>query len=194
MVKRNRFNRESGFTLIELMIAVVIVAVLATVAVVSMKKYSQRARTQEAINFLLGVKTKQATYFLTYQHYASTNNYYPGNAPSPPAWEAQGWDISCPGGSENEKAWCALGASRPDSLGACSGGIESESGRCSHHQFLVMGWKPGGAAPDPTYINEPNRQWWYAIGKGDLDQDGNSSEWFLSSETLEVYNKAGDEI
>ena len=43
-----------GFTLIELMVAVVIVAVLATVAVVSMKKYSQRARTQEAINFLWG--------------------------------------------------------------------------------------------------------------------------------------------
>jgi len=191
----SRENRkESGFTLIELMVAVVILAVLATVAVVSMKKYSQRARTQEAINFLLGVKTKQETYFLTYQHYASTNNFHPVNASTPPYWDSQPWDISCPGGSDDEKAWCALGASRPDSLGACSGGTASASGRCSYHQFLVMGWSPGGPAPNPQYINEPNRQWWYAIGSGDLDQDGNSSEWFLSSESLEVYNKAGDDI
>ena len=176
------------------MVGVVIIAVLATVAVVSMKKYSQRARTQEAINFLLGVKTKQETYFLTYKHYASTNNLYPVNPASPPDWEAQPWDINCPGGSEDEKAWCALGASRPDSLGACSGNVTSASGRCSSHQFLVMGWAPGASNPSPTYINEPNRQWWYAIAKGDLDQDGDSSEWFLSSETLEVYNKAGDDI
>ena len=57
-----------------------------------------------------------------------------------------------------------------------------------------MGWSPGGPAPDPQYINDPNRQWWYAIGAGDLDQDGKPSEWYLSSESLEVYNKAGDDI
>ena len=122
-----------------------------------------------------GVKTKQATYFLTYQHYASTNNFYPNDAPTHPDWEAQPWDISCPGGSENEKAWCALGASRPDSLGASFGGNPVGIGPLFNHQFLVMGWKPRWSLSDPTYINEPNRQWWYAIARGDLDQDGNSS-------------------
>ena len=193
-MKSRAKTKESGFTLIELMMAVVILAVLATVAVVSMKKYSQRARTQEAINFLLGVKQSQEAYFLTYQHYASTDNFYPVNAPAPPNWEASPWDVQCPGASQMDKTWCALGGAKPDSLGACAGQTTSNSGRCSNHQFLVMGWSPGAAAPDPDYIKDPNRQWWYAIARGDLDQDGQLSSWFLSSENLEVYNKNGGDI
>ena len=171
------------------MVGVVIIAVLATVAVVSMKKYSQRARTQEAINFLLGIKTKQETYFLTYKHYASTNNLYPVNPLLRQIGKPNHGILIVPG-EVRMKARCAR-ASRPDSLGACSGDVTC-FGKMFVTSILVMGWAPG-SSPSPTYINEPNRQWWYAIAKGDLDQDGTHQSG-SSSETLEVYNKAGDDI
>ena len=46
----------------------------------------------------------------------------------------------------------------------------------------------------PGFLQNPNRQWWFAIAQGDLDFDGTLSEWFISSETREAYNRQGNNL
>ena len=56
-------TRSRGFTLIELMIAVAIVAILAAVALPSYSEYVRRGRITEAISTLSGMRVKMEQYF-----------------------------------------------------------------------------------------------------------------------------------
>jgi type IV pilus assembly protein PilE len=62
---------QAGATLIELMIVVVIVAILATIAVPSYRRYTIRAHRTEAKTALLRLQTKQEGYYLQHHEYAS---------------------------------------------------------------------------------------------------------------------------
>lgn len=64
-----RKNRASGFTLIELMIVVVIVAILAAIAMPSYQRYVLRSHRTVAINALLDMASREARYY-------SANNVY----------------------------------------------------------------------------------------------------------------------
>ena len=65
-----RTSRFSGFTLIELMIAVVIVGILAAVAYPSYQDYILKARRTEGKNALLKAAQQQERYFTDNNHYA----------------------------------------------------------------------------------------------------------------------------
>jgi type IV pilus assembly protein PilE len=56
-------TRSRGFTLIELMIAVAIVAVLAAIAMPSYSEYIRRSRITEAISALSGMRVKMEQFF-----------------------------------------------------------------------------------------------------------------------------------
>ena len=56
-------TRPRGFTLIELMIAVAIVAVLAAIAMPSYSEYIRRSRITEAISALSGMRVKMEQFF-----------------------------------------------------------------------------------------------------------------------------------
>jgi len=56
-------QRQSGFTLIELMITVAIIAILAGVALPSYTRYIVRGKLQEAHTNLLSMRTKMELYF-----------------------------------------------------------------------------------------------------------------------------------
>jgi type IV pilus assembly protein PilE len=58
-----RFERASGFTLIELMIVVAIVAILSAIAVPSYREYVQRARITEALAILNEARMRMENYF-----------------------------------------------------------------------------------------------------------------------------------
>ena len=193
-VHRLPARQARGFTLLELMVTVVLVSILATVAVASYTKWSMRARSEEAVMFLTDLKQQQETYFTTYRQYVGTGGFFPGMLPHPDGGAPIAWNIECPGKTDQVRAWCALGAARPTSLGMCLAGTKSTTGRGSYHQFRVEGWSPGAAPPDPSFIQNPNRQWWFAIAQGDLDFDGTLSEWFISSETREAYNRQGNNL
>ena len=64
--------KESGFTLVELMIVVAIVAILAAVATPAYINYQNRARQMEGIEALLRAKMDQQAFYAEYGRYANT--------------------------------------------------------------------------------------------------------------------------
>jgi type IV pilus assembly protein PilE len=65
-------RRQSGFSLIELMIAVVIVAILGAVAWPSYQDYTRKGNRSAAQQLLLEIATKQAQYMLDARSYTAT--------------------------------------------------------------------------------------------------------------------------
>lgn len=65
-------HRHAGFTLIEVMITVAIVAILAAVALPSYQSYLQSSRRGEAVSFLLEVAAKQQHFLVDRRAYATS--------------------------------------------------------------------------------------------------------------------------
>lgn len=68
---RNKKN-QAGFTLIELMIVVVVIAILASVAIPSYTGYITDARRQGAVQEMLKIASAQEQFFMDNKAYAST--------------------------------------------------------------------------------------------------------------------------
>jgi prepilin-type N-terminal cleavage/methylation domain-containing protein len=62
-----------GFTLIEMLTVVAIIAVLAAVSIGAYRKYSDSARSAEAMAMIGEFKTKEAAYFTEFNKYLSTS-------------------------------------------------------------------------------------------------------------------------
>ncbi len=171
-------NRTSaGFTLIELMVVVVIIGILATVAVGSYKRFTRRARVQEAIAMLGDIRIKQETYFQTYHRYvstsASTSEFWPHIA----SWTLldTAWGIDCTQASDvtAHPGWCALGAGY-------------RANEQVNFEFQVLARDPAAPlAPPLKYVQNGNQDWWYARARADFDVNGVFSDIYLSSEMKE---------
>ncbi len=167
----------AGFTLIELMIVVVIIGILATVAGQSYKRFTRRARVQEAISLLGDIRIKQENYYQTYHRYVSTGATSADFWPKDVNWVLMNtkWNIDCTqaGDVAANPGWCALGAGyRP---------IEEVN-----FQLLVVGRDPvTPQAPPPKYVTNATVDWWYARARADFDVNGNFSDIYLSSEMRE---------
>jgi type IV pilus assembly protein PilE len=81
-----RAIRAAGFTLIELMIVVVIVAVLLMVAIPTYLKQMRESRRTEARNYLVELASREERYYATQNAYTSTasNLGYAGFGPGNP--------------------------------------------------------------------------------------------------------------
>ena len=65
-------RRSAGFTLIELMIAVVIVAVLLAVAIPSYREHVRKSSRAEAQAYMMAVETRQQQFLVDTRAYAAT--------------------------------------------------------------------------------------------------------------------------
>lgn len=65
-------KKDSGFTLIELMIAVVIVGILASIALPTYQNYVIKSRRADAFDGLMNLQSKQERYRASNSRYAST--------------------------------------------------------------------------------------------------------------------------
>ena len=65
-------RKERGFTLIELMVVVVIVAILASIALPSYQDYVLRGKFSEATGHLANLRVKMEQYYMDNRRYSST--------------------------------------------------------------------------------------------------------------------------
>jgi len=86
-------QRQSGFTLIELMVTVAIVAILAGIAIPSYTSYITRSKLLEATSNLLGMRTKLELYFQDNRSFVGA--CAPGTVAPLPAG-LKYFDITCP--------------------------------------------------------------------------------------------------
>src|SRR5262245_24643195 len=98
-----RHKRQSGFSLVELMIVVAIIGILAAVAIPAVAKYVKRSRTAEAVGHLNKMWAGSVTYYET-DHTDTSGNpiakQFPGTAPDELDTECGCQSTGkCPGGS-----------------------------------------------------------------------------------------------
>jgi type IV pilus assembly protein PilE len=70
--RQSRVEEEQGFTLIELVIAMVIAAILAAIAIPSYSSYIQKSRRTEAKSTLLNLASLEERFFSTNNTYSAT--------------------------------------------------------------------------------------------------------------------------
>jgi prepilin-type N-terminal cleavage/methylation domain-containing protein len=151
-------DRNSGFTLVELMIVVAIIGILAAIAIPAFSRYIRRSRTTEALSHLSKEWAGSLTYYES-DHLVAGGTVLTKEFPGPSAaWESSvecgcQTGASCPGGNSlwnSDPVWMALNFSFPD----------------PHH------YMPGYSADG----NNTSAQF-TAYSKGDTDCDGKLAEF-----------------
>jgi prepilin-type N-terminal cleavage/methylation domain-containing protein len=162
-----------GFSLIELMVAVAIVAVLAAVATVAYSRHINRSRVVEARAFMAKIQARMEAYLQQHGTYFDVSNNGAGAAGD----EGLYYPALVPGSEPLAKPWNAPPA------GWARIGARPESGH-SHFEYLVrasygpnhalygqaaaLGLQAPGAGATPA-------PWYYIVARGDLDDDSDGT-------------------
>ncbi|HEY1586147.1 MAG TPA: prepilin-type N-terminal cleavage/methylation domain-containing protein [Polyangia bacterium] len=176
-----RSSTNRGFTLIELMIVVTIIAVLATIAGTAYRRYMDSGRTAEAMAMLGEIRAKEEAYRAEFNVYAGWSTDSELEAKSLPAVD----NTTCIGGTTKEPCWKSIPTS--PSTGAVPWptwaglGINAGKGQLQCGYILNNGLAAGGAGtgyPTNTYgqgllgTSAVGTVWWYAIGVCNNDGSG----------------------
>lgn len=168
--------KNSGFTLVELMIVVAVLGVLAAVAIASYDAYIRRSRSAEATAMLADIRLKQEAYRGTFHQYMDgipaacaskwTPNVTPGRDPVDPS-DATKITSAC------RTAWRKLGISFPKEL------------------YFVYDTAAGapGVEPSKTRYNGANyaNDFWYgAAAIQDLDKNNKCGGFIVVSGNNEI--------
>jgi prepilin-type N-terminal cleavage/methylation domain-containing protein len=167
-----------GYTLVELMVVVVMVAVLATLAVYGVRRYVFAAKSSEFNWVIQDIKAAQESFRLETHRYLHISDVigvgqlYPNANPNA---DKQWWGRA--GGGPLEETWRVLNLSYPEPVQfgyACAAGGPTDAVP-----------QPGTAEtlPWPT----PTEPWYVVKGVGDLDEDDKNSIYVSSSFSAHVY-------
>jgi len=150
-----------GFTLIELMIAVVIVAILAAVAVFAYVRHIRTARIVDAKAFIAAIQGREETYFHRFGQYCDVNGAHPSlqgtDEPVSKVWNP-------PAGG-----WTDL-AARPES-GRTFFSFNVRASAPPSHALFGNANADYGIPPQPTATGATPHPWYFVVGWGDLNGD-----------------------
>lgn len=170
-----RRAKPAGFTLVELMIVVTIVAILAAIAIPAFSYYIRRARASESTGFLGEIKARQESYRSDFGMYCNVSGTYTNWWPAgPPRASPRPWG--------NDANWNTLGAAPP--------------GRQSLFSYSTVANVPG---TNPTNNGYPTARgydgsdfWFVSLAVGDLDGDGITMMVESYSHSKTLWSSAGD--
>jgi len=91
-------RRQAGFTLLELMIVVIIIAILSAIAIPSYRKYAVRTHRLDAQRVLMDLAGRQERYFYSHNTYTDTLGDLSGTA----TMAGQYYSISIPSASSTD--------------------------------------------------------------------------------------------
>ena len=162
--------KRKGFTLIELMIVVAIIAILASIAIPQYKKFQLKAKTSEAKSNIGAIRSAEETYAAEHDvyHLASpTPSSIPGATASPWPSSAPGFDDIGfkPAGNVYYTYWVNTDSSNIDSTSNLPSGI---SGTTTANDSLNI----------------------YIAAKGDLDGNGTCGAFYATDEDPKIVDVA----
>lgn len=136
-------SKKRGFTLIELMIVVAIIAFLAVVSVPSFMKFLAKAKRAEAYMNLSSIYAAQKAYFAEHGKYSDVLSGQGGIG-----WKPEGYK----GGGKNEKYYYTYGFAGSEGVNHFTGKLETASSNLSASKVSPEGF--------------------IAVAAGDIDGDG----------------------
>jgi prepilin-type N-terminal cleavage/methylation domain-containing protein len=158
-------RRIQGFTLVELMIVVVILALLGVLAVNIYKRYVLKAKTSEAMTMLAHIKAKQEAYHAEHYRYAHIPAFHPAAilrdekvafTPLPAEWQQLGLQTST---------------------------------KMVHFQYSTIS-DQGGAAPPAGIFNPVPAAWFVATAQAKFDDSGSADTTYeIASDRDTVWKK-----
>ncbi|HXU68001.1 MAG TPA: prepilin-type N-terminal cleavage/methylation domain-containing protein [Polyangia bacterium] len=184
-----------GFTLVELMIVVAIIAVLATIAGTAYRRYMDSGRTTEAMAMLGEIRAKEEAYRAEFNAYAGWSADSELAAKSLPAVD----NTTCVGGTTKEPCWKTL-PTDPSTSSApwpvwAGLGINAGKRQLQCGYILNSGTGVGGAGTGyptntlgqgmigATAFGQP---WWYAVAICDNDGSTGTNATFTTASSTTV--------
>lgn len=167
-----RSQGAAGFTLIEMLIAVVIVTTLGLAAIHAYRRYLDQARTSEAAAILAEIRTREEAYRAEFSTYlslsANENDFWPVLGSGEP--RAKDWQPA-------PTSWAQLGVNPGKQQVYCGYNVIAGA----------AGTRPTGARGGVLFPAAPAVPWWYATSA--CDNDGNPSVnalYVTSSESVTI--------
>lgn len=181
----NRFRAKGspGFTLLELIIVVAIIAILAAVAIPVYRTYTLRAKASECASVMLGIREKQEAFFAEFKRYTNDIAWTPiacNTNPWPSA--SQKWD-----GAPETPKWLQLGF-WPDGPTFYTYSITTAYQAASPTPVAAFAGAPGNPAVAGV------RPWYSIQACGDVDRDGQYAEFVVTSFNKNVVKHEGGTV